>query len=63
MLFLMRTLNLKIPEPSRPPSNIKCEAVSSSSLVITWSPPVFGANGDIISYRVAYGSLPNLGKY
>ncbi|KAF2366284.1 Fibronectin type III, partial [Trinorchestia longiramus] len=40
--------------PSSPPQNVTCEAVSSSELLVSWSPPAAeGINGRVTSYTVA----------
>ncbi|KAF2367991.1 Immunoglobulin I-set [Trinorchestia longiramus] len=42
-------------KPSAPPQQVSCEAVSSSSLMMTWSPPPQPhANGVVISYQLTY---------
>ncbi|XP_071517586.1 cell adhesion molecule Dscam2-like isoform X2 [Panulirus ornatus] len=42
-------------KPSAPPGHVTCDSVTSSSLVVTWSPPPPRyRNGLIISYRVAF---------
>ncbi|KAF2366688.1 Fibronectin type III [Trinorchestia longiramus] len=44
-------------KPSSPPLYVSCEFLSSSTLLVSWSPPTRGANGIITSYRVAYKKL------
>nr|XP_045585779.1 Down syndrome cell adhesion molecule-like protein Dscam2 isoform X2 [Procambarus clarkii] len=42
-------------KPSAPPGHVTCESVTSSSLVVTWSPPPpRHRNGLVINYRVYY---------
>lgn len=42
-------------EPSAPPGRVRCDGVSSSSLVVTWTPPPPShRNGVVTSYRVAF---------
>ncbi|KAF4532567.1 hypothetical protein B566_EDAN008491 [Ephemera danica] len=44
--------------PSAPPSEIKCQARSSQSLVVSWQPPPhLSQNGIIQGYKVAYENL------
>ncbi|XP_050724052.1 cell adhesion molecule Dscam2-like [Eriocheir sinensis] len=42
-------------KPSAPPGRVRCDGVSSSSLVVTWTPPPPShRNGVVTSYRVAF---------
>ncbi|CAL4117640.1 unnamed protein product, partial [Meganyctiphanes norvegica] len=42
-------------KPSAPPDRVKCESLTSESLLVTWSrPPQRFTNGLIINYRVIY---------
>uniref|UniRef100_A0A0P4WN52 Down syndrome cell adhesion molecule-like protein Dscam2 n=2 Tax=Scylla olivacea TaxID=85551 RepID=A0A0P4WN52_SCYOL len=42
-------------KPSAPPGQVRCDGVSSSSLVVTWMPPPPSErNGVVTSYRVAF---------
>lgn len=41
--------------PSLPPSNVRCKAVSSDGLTVTWDPlPVKSVNGILRGYRILY---------
>ncbi|XP_071541356.1 cell adhesion molecule Dscam2-like [Panulirus ornatus] len=45
-------------KPGAPPGHVTCESVTSSSLLVTWSPPPpRHRNGVIISYRVAFSQV------
>ncbi|XP_063888647.1 cell adhesion molecule Dscam2-like [Scylla paramamosain] len=42
-------------KPSAPPGQVRCEALSSSALAVTWVPPSPDhRNGDLTTYRVAF---------
>ena len=52
-----------VAEPSGPPQHVMCEPMTSSILLITWSPPPAKlANGVITGYRVAYGVHTDTGE-
>ena len=43
------------PAPSGPPQNLTGEFINSTSLRITWDPPLFNdQNGDIRGYNISY---------
>nr|XP_027230100.1 Down syndrome cell adhesion molecule-like protein Dscam2 [Penaeus vannamei] len=45
-------------KPGAPPGHVTCETVTSSSVVVTWSPPPpRQANGIITNYRVTYTQM------
>ena len=47
-----------IPVPSSPPRHVQCTPLSSSSLLIIWSPPpVSDMNGVLTDYRIYYRPL------
>ncbi|XP_045105879.1 Down syndrome cell adhesion molecule-like protein Dscam2 isoform X1 [Portunus trituberculatus] len=46
-------------KPSAPPGHVTCESVTSTNLVVTWSPPPPRArNGIITNYRLSYSLHP-----
>ena len=58
MLQLCTVIVYFCPAPSRPPENLMGVFINSTSLRITWDPPLFNdQNGDIRGYNVSYNVL------
>ena len=64
LLIIFYKSKTTLPEPSAPPSHVKCQSLSSNSLKVTWrAPQATKANGVITNYRITYALQNSDGNF